>query len=140
MSEDSEIVLRFLAAGYRDGARGEEGMYDCWGLVRQARTDLYGLPLLPEFAGELRFDPQEFTRRYQEQARKMRETAPKPGAIAAVMRGRLCVHVALITHDVTRASNDLYALEINPDICARWIHINEFERAHYGKLVKYYAD
>lgn len=135
-----ELMMKYLSAEYKDGARGENGKYDCWGLVRIARHEIYGMELLPSRCGELRLKPKEFTRHFQEQAKLMRMVDAKPAAIAAVLSGRLCTHVALVTHDITRSGKGLHVLEINPDIAARWIPISEFERYYYGREIIYYAD
>lgn len=135
------MILRYLVAQYKDGARGEDWKFDCWGLVRHARRALYGGPLLPEYAGELRFNPSEFTKRYREQARKMvRLDTPRKGSIAAVVKGIICVHVGLVTHDITGTSDQLFVLDINPKVGAAWRPLKDFERDHYGKRVLYYDD
>lgn len=96
-------------AVYVDGGRGPVE-YDCWGLVREARAKHMGLSELPVY-GELRNDsPRLFTRAYRREARKLRECQAEHGAIAAVMIGEVCVHVAV----VIELAGELWILEINP--------------------------
>lgn len=134
-----ERIIGYLHCDYKDGARGPKE-FDCWGLVRDARTKLYKREMLPEFAGELRFNPAEFTRNYREQAKNMVECTAKAGAIAAILKRGICVHVALITHDIGGNTDKLYALEINPEIGARYISLRSFERAYSMRTIKYYDD
>lgn len=97
-------------AVYVDGGRGPIE-YDCWGLVREARAKHLGLSELPVY-GELRnTGPREFTKAYQREACKLRECPAEHGAIAAVMIGKICTHVAV----VIESAGDLWILEINPE-------------------------
>lgn len=135
-----KLLLDYLCSEYEDGARGERGRFDCWGLVRDARHRIYGLELLPERAGQLRFNPREFTNQYEQQRSMMKEIEAAPAAIAAVMRGVICVHVALVVHDITRQGLGLHVLEINPEIGARYIPIAEFLSYYKTYEIKYYGD
>lgn len=140
----SEIhaITRFLFARYRDGARGEGGEYDCWGMTREARSVLYGRPMLPSFGGEYRRDAAGFTGHYEAQARHMQEiNTPQAGCIAAVLRGRLCLHVALVVHDIGRTGMGLHVLEINPEVGARIVPLSRFASEHkHPRIIKYYDD
>ena len=40
------MIEKFMRAPYREGARGPIA-FDCWGLCRVIRHDLFGLPWLP---------------------------------------------------------------------------------------------
>lgn len=96
-------------AEYVDGGRGPVE-YDCWGLVREVRSKHLGLSELPVY-GELRNDsPRLFTRAYRREACKLRECQAEHGAIAAVMIGEVCTHVAV----VLESASELWILEINP--------------------------
>ncbi|MCY1421578.1 hypothetical protein D9M71_372380 [compost metagenome] len=64
----------------------------------------------------------------------MEQCAPEVGAIAAVLHGALCVHVAVIIE----VDGRLNALEINPKTGARRLTIPEFEGAYLK--VCYYRD
>lgn len=71
-------------------------MIDCWGLTRLARHELYSKPLLPSFA-EARYSRKGSVQKaYQQQAEQMQRTERTDGAVIAVMRMGVCVHVALM--------------------------------------------
>lgn len=118
---------------YEDGARGPD-RFDCWGLVREVRYKHLGCRLLPSFGDVRNTMPREFTKAYELESATMRECRPEVGAIAAVFRGRICVHVAVIVE----IEGALAALEIRAKSGVRWCRIPEFERAN--PQVKYYAD
>ncbi|HAG18171.1 MAG TPA: hypothetical protein DCK80_03790 [Pseudomonas sp.] len=128
------MIEKYLNATYEDGARGP-ARYDCWGLVRAVRHELLGLPLLPSFGAVRNTMPAAFTRAYEQQAALMEECQPEPGAIAAVFRGRIVIHVAL----VIEIDGDLAVLEIRNDrTSARWLRIPDFE-SRYLRVI-YYRD
>ena len=128
----------YLLAEYRDGARGEceDGItyLDCWGLVREARHLHLGKRLLPSWANVRNTMPKLFTRAYQAEATSMDKCNPEPGAIAAVFRGSLMVHVGL----VLELDGRLCVLEINPKSGARIRTVKDFE-APYLRVI-YYRD
>lgn len=112
-------------AVYADGGRGPTE-YDCWGLVREARDKHLGLSQLPMY-GQLRnTDPRSFTRAYRTECAKLRECEPEHGAIAAVMIGKVCAHVALVL-DI---DGEMFILEINSQKSARKIRLNIWLRDH----------
>lgn len=88
---------RFLKSRYVAGGRGPEE-YDCWGLVRDARVELFGRPLLPLLSdarpGELR----SITRATDHVIglHGFVQCSPRPGAIATAWQASLCVHVGLV--------------------------------------------
>lgn len=128
------MLSKYLSATYEDGARGPD-RYDCWGLVRAVRHELLGLPLLPSFGAVRNTMPAAFTRAYEEQAALMEECQPEPGAIAAVFRGRIVIHVAV----VIEIDGALAVLEIRNDrTSARWLRITDFE-SRYMRVI-YYRD
>ena len=128
------MIEKYLNATYEDGARGPD-RYDCWGLVRAVRHELLGLPLLPSFGAVRNTMPAAFTRAYEEQAALMEECQPEPGAIAAVFRGRIVIHVAV----VIEVDGGLAVLEIRNDrTSARWLRIPDFE-SRYLRVI-YYRD
>lgn len=126
-------INKYLSATYEDGARGPD-KYDCWGLCREVRHEQCGKRLLPSFGSVRNTQPKEFTLAYQAEARSMQECEPENGAIAAVFRGALCIHVAVIIE----AGNELHALEINPKKGARLMRIPDFESQYLR--VAYYRD
>ncbi|HAR44681.1 MAG TPA: hypothetical protein DCS05_00505 [Nitrospiraceae bacterium] len=118
---------------YEDGARGP-AKYDCWGLARTIRHEVYGLPLLPSHGHVRHTMLREFNRCYQVTADTMQECAPEVGAVAAVFRGPICVHVAV----VVEIDGALAVMEINPTTNCRWLRVPDFERRYLK--VKYYRD
>lgn len=121
-----EWVNRYLKARYIDGARGPKA-YDCWGLVREARHRYCGMRLLPEFGSLRNTEPRAFTKAYNDESNGMQTCDPEHGAIAAVMHGKVCVHVALV---VRWGSGQLWILEINPVRGPRFIPLNKWQRDH----------
>lgn len=126
-------VNKYLMGQYEDGARGPV-RYDCWGLVREARHLHCGKRLLPSWGDIRNTQPKEFTRAYRSESATMEECPPEHGAIAAVFRGPVCTHVAL----VVSLDDRLYALDINPSKGARFQPVPDFE-SQYLKVV-YYRD
>lgn len=111
---------------YKDGGRGPVE-YDCWGLVREARHKHMGLAELPVY-GQLRNDnPRSFTRAYRNEAAKLDECDPSHGAIAAVMIGEVCTHVAVVLDE---GYDGLWILEINPEKGARRMRLNTWRQDH----------
>ena len=126
-------INHYLAAEYEDGARGPR-KYDCFGVVREVRHLHCGKRLLPSFGAIRNTQPKEFTRAYQQESASMQECKPEHGAIAAVFRGPLCIHVAVIIE----LENGLHALEINPKKGARLMRVSDFE-SQYLRVI-YYRD
>lgn len=120
-------VNKYLSCQYKDGARGPI-FFDCWGLVRLVRHVELGLRLLPEYGALRNTDPREFTRAYEEESSIMEQCAPESGAIAAVMVGRICVHVALVID----SPDGLRILEINPSRGPRCLPLHRWLRDHSG--------
>lgn len=90
--------------------------------------------LLPSWGHVRNTEPKEFTRAYRSEAQFMEVCRPEPGAIAAVMRGAICVHVALVVESGGR----LKVLEINPTRGARCLPLLQWERDH--NTIIYYRD
>lgn len=128
-----EWVTQYLHAKYEDGARGPD-RWDCWGLVREARATHCGMRLLPEFGSLRNTDPRAFTRAYEAEAELMEQCEPEHGAIAAVLHGKICVHVALVVN----ADSELWVLEINPKRGPRFLRLNTWARDHL--TVTYHRD
>ncbi|MCY1445488.1 hypothetical protein D9M71_620040 [compost metagenome] len=78
--------------------------------------------------------PRLFTRAYKAEAASMDECKPESGAIAAVFRGSLMVHVGV----VLELDGRLCVLEINPKSGARIRSVKDFE-APYLRVI-YYRD
>jgi hypothetical protein len=124
---------QYLLAEYEDGARGPH-KFDCWGLVREVRHVHCGKRLLPSWGHLRNTQPKEFTQAYREESGRMDECLPEPGAVAAVFRGLICIHVAVVVD----LGEGLRVLEINPKRGARLMRVSDFE-AQYLK-VRYYRD
>lgn len=84
----------YIFAPYEDGGRGPA--YDCWGLVRAVRHELYGCQLLPSFGHITRRDSTEFHKAHRDVARGMRRCDPETGAIAVVYTFGICRHVGVV--------------------------------------------
>ena len=120
-----DFVNKYLGCSYEDGARGPD-KHDCWSLVRTVRHFELGLRLLPEYGSLRNTDPREFTRAYEEESSCMERCEPEHGAIAAVMIGRICTHVALVID----SPDGLRILEINPARGPRCMPLHKWLRDH----------
>jgi len=130
----SNWVDQYLACQYEDGGR-EPPRIDCYGLVRHARHHHLGFALLPSWGAIRNTQPREFTEAYRDTANESMETcAAEHGAVAAVFRGPICIHVGL----VLKRSGCLYTLDINPKRGARLQRLADFE-GQYLKVL-YYRD
>lgn len=118
-------VNKYLSCTYEDGARGPE-RFDCWGLVREVRSIKQGKRLLAAYGSLRNTDLREFTRAYEEESAVMELCEPEPGAIAAVLIGRICVHVALVVD----SPDGLRILEINPVRGPRFLPLHRWLRDH----------
>lgn len=121
-----------MRAPYREGARGPIA-FDCWGLCIAVRHQVFGLPLLPSLGSVGKDRVRENTHAYHDLRQGMEPCAPEPGAIAAVFRGELCLHVGV----VVQVEGRLKVLDTNPG-GARIQSTGEFEAA-YPRVV-YYRD
>lgn len=126
-------INRYMMARYKEGGRGP-WEWDCWGLVRHIRHEHFGLRLLASFGDIRKTDARKCTRAYESEISIMEECSPEPGAIAGVLHGALCTHVAVVVEVDGRMS----ALEINHKTGVRRLSIPEFERVYLK--VKYYRD
>ena len=119
-------INRYLrSCRYEDGARGPV-FFDCWGLVRHVLHFELGGSLLPSF-GDLRNDnPRGFTKAYIKQSRLMEKCEAEHGAIASVVIGKICDHVAIVIEEDGR----LMILEINPGKHARFLPLQDWLKFH----------
>lgn len=125
-----------MRSRYVEGGRGPEE-FDCWGLTRTGRTELFGLPLLPMCADAVPGNIPAITRSVHAVASKHGmhpDVDPAPGMIATGWHGRLCVHVGL----VVRLDGLLYILETDKSTGPTCTRMRAFE-GRYSKVV-YYAD
>ena len=115
------MLKHYLSAPYRDGGRGPIA-FDCWGLCIAVRHQLLGLPLLPSLGAVGKDRLRENTHAYHDLKQGMETCPPEVGAIAAVFRGALCLHVGV----VVEADGRLKVLDTNPG-GARLRTVREFE-------------
>lgn len=90
-------MMRFLRTRYVRGGRGPDE-YDCWGLVRDARVELFGRVPLPMLVDAQPGDLRSITRAHHDVTalHGFRECRPRLGAIAEGWMASLCVHVGLV--------------------------------------------
>ncbi|SAI62873.1 Uncharacterised protein [Bordetella trematum] len=124
---------RYLQTHYVKGGRGPLEL-DCYGLVRLARTELYGKPLLPLCAEARPGDLRAITRAVKNVAvlEGMHPAAPAPGAIATAWRASLCVHVGIVVD----ADGRLWVLETDEPTGPCLTRMADFER-RYTKVMFY---
>lgn len=126
------MIENYMRAPYREGARGPFA-FDCWGLCIAVRHQMFGFPLLPSLGSVGKGRIRENTHAYHDLKLGMEPCDPEPGAIAAVFRGELCLHVGVVVETDGR----LKVLDTNPGgVCLRTT--GEFEAAH--PKVVYYRD
>lgn len=118
-------INKYLRCRYVDGGRTETEM-DCWQMVRLVRHVELGKRLLAEYGSLRNTDPREFTKAYEAESSVMELCEPEPGAIASVLIGRICVHVALVID----SAEGLRILEINPTRGPRCMSLHKWLRDH----------
>lgn len=129
------MINKYLFTRYKKYGRGPDE-FDCWGIVRTARAELFGKDLLPSYA---EIDPQDKRALTQacEQVRVdhvFNESVAVAGAIATAWRARVCVHVGL----VVEADGRLWVLETDVETGPCLTRIDQFEQ-RYTKVI-YYDD
>ena len=119
------MINQYLECTYLDGGRGPQ-QFDCWGLVRSVRHEMLGLPLLPLYGALRNTDPRSFTKAYRTESHLLQECEAEHGAIAAVLIGEVCVHVAVVLEH----RGQLRVLEINPTRGARFLPLTDWVKDH----------
>ncbi|MGH8010288.1 MAG: hypothetical protein ACREQ3_25110 [Candidatus Binatia bacterium] len=101
-------MIKFLNTRYVEGGRGPHE-YDCWGLVRAVRHEVFHFPLLPSHSEVAPTDKDAMTAVCQEiiDCAGLKECTAQEGAIAAAWAARLCMHVGI----VVQADGRLWVLE-----------------------------
>lgn len=122
----------FLSVPYVDGGRTLDGL-DCWGLALQVRREL-GLPELPDDPAAIRGNGSAVSAQFRGIAGQLAIGQPCPGALAAVFKGPLFVHVGV----VVQADGRLWVIETNPGVGAHLRKVADFNAAYYK--VVYYCD
>lgn len=123
-------VEKYLNVPYVDGGRCMHGG-DCWYFVCAVREDL-GLPSLPSLGGTTRHTPLAMAHEYERVSSGLEVCEPCEGAIAAVFRGKLMVHVGI----VVMIDGRLAVLETNPASGPRWMWTHYFVQ-RYFKVIFY---
>lgn len=118
------MIDDWLKIPYKPYARGFDAS-DCWGLVCIVRKELRGddLPLFVEIQ-----DKRTLTHAAHDMMAQgfCQVDSPKPGALVAVWRGRLCLHVGI----VITIENRLAIIDSNEKHGVRWQWLPDFERQH----------
>jgi hypothetical protein len=125
-------LAKYMRAPYVDGARGPLA-FDCWGLCRAIRDEVFGLGLMPSLGAVGRNKLRSNTTAYRDLKQGMEECHPEPGAIAAVFRGDHLAHVGT----VAEVEGQLKIIDTNPG-GVRVRTIRDFESV-YPRVV-YYRD
>ena len=91
------ILADLLKTKYAHQAQSE-GEYNCWGLVRLARKELFNRPDLPSHSDINATDKRRLSTAAAEviDGYLIEIDEPREGAIVAAYQGRLCVHVGII--------------------------------------------
>lgn len=130
------MLDKYLSVKYAHNGNGEDGVHNCWSLVRLARSELFGLPMLPDFSSISATDKKALTESMiaVRDENGFKEVSAKAGAIATAFRGSLCVHLGL----VVEADGRLWILEIDEPTGACLTPTGKFE-SRYAKVI-YYAN
>lgn len=91
------MIEKYLKTTYKRGGRGPQE-YDCWGLVREVRHEVFGRDLLPELTDATPGNPRAITKGRNEVhcTAAVVEVPMRPGAVAEAWCGSLCVHVGVV--------------------------------------------
>ncbi len=127
------MIDKYLATDYvKHGRHYPE--YDCYGIVRDARAEMFGRSVLPSYqeidpADKGRLTAAAFDIR---ERHEFAEVRARPGAIATAWRAKLCVHVGL----VVEADARLWILETDEGIGPSLTRLSTFE-SRYTRVVYY---
>lgn len=129
------MINRFLVSKYVAGGRDFPNL-DCYGLVRLARHELFGKPMLPSCPAAEPGALRAITSACEDVSIEcgMSPSACTPGAIATAWRGKLCVHVGL----VIEADGRQWILETDIGTGPCLTRPGKFEE-RYTRVI-YYAD
>lgn len=126
------MIERYLMTPYADGGRGPDS-FDCYGLVRMARTEMFGLPLLPSYGAVSVSDKRCMTRIASAESASLSRRPPEPGAIAVCWQRGLCLHVGI----AVELDGRLGVLEAHHTRGIGWRSIRSFEREY--QRVEYFT-
>lgn len=119
------MIERYLETRYKDGGRGPDE-YDCHGLVRAVRHELFGKPLLPSYGAISPQDKRSMTRIAAAEAAALAPCGPQPGAVAICFQRQLCLHVGI----VVELDGRIGVLEAHHTRGVGWRPIRSFEREY----------
>jgi cell wall-associated NlpC family hydrolase len=125
-------LSKYRLAQYKDGGR-ENGVYDCWGLVREVAHEVYGMPLFNSYGDIAAENKRLMTRAAVEVARNLTECKRREGTLAAAYTNGLIIHVGI----VVRIDGLIKILHATSKHGIVFASISQFERIA-GKEIKYY--
>lgn len=128
-----EWINTYLRTTYEDGARGPD-KHDCWSLVRTVRHAELGLRLMPSYGSLRPKRPREALQVYEAETHHLEQCEPEHGAIACVMVGRICSHVAV----VLESPDGLRILETNAKRGPQYVSLRRWLK-DYPNVI-YYRD
>lgn len=126
-------MIRFLNTRYVEGGRGPDE-FDCYGLVRAVRHEVFHFPLLPSHSEVVPSDKDAMTAVCQQiiDCTDLQECTVQEAAIASAWAGRRCVHVGI----VVQADGRLWILETDEPTGPCLTPVRVFENRY--TRVKYY--
>lgn len=126
-------MIRFLNTRYVEGGRGPHD-FDCYGLVRAVRNEIFHFPLLPSHSEVSPADKEAMTAVCQDilDCTGLKESPIAEAAIATAWAGRRCVHVGI----VVQADGRLWVLETDESTGPCLTPVRVFENRY--TRVKYY--
>lgn len=126
------MLNKYLRMFYKEGARGENNLIDCWGLVRLVRHEVFKKPLLNEYKDVSKDKIKLIQKAYEEQKEILKEIKDyKNSSIVCLFFKGLCIHVGIIYND--------FVLDINTNEYAKLTRIQDFLNKYSRPWeIKYY--
>jgi cell wall-associated NlpC family hydrolase len=128
-----EWINKYLSCLYEDGARGPD-KFDCWGLVRHVLHFELGRRLLPSYGSLRPKMPRGASQAYEAEVPLLEPCDAEHGAIACVLTGRICSHVAIVLDSPT----GLRILETSAKRGPQFVALRRWLRDYHN--VVYYRD
>lgn len=125
------MIEKYLKTRYKRGGRGPVD-FDCWGMTRAARTEVFSRLLLPVLEGAAPGNLRAITKAHDQVClmHGFHEVPARAGAIAEGWIASLCVHVGL----VVEVDGRLMILETNEPNGPCITQINRFQ-AKYTRVL-----
>ena len=129
------MIDKYLKTTYQRRGRGPDE-YDCWGLTRTVRHEVFGKSLLPSFGSICPADKLKLTDACIETRKTggFKPVTASPGAIATAWRASVCVHVGICV----LVDGRMWVLETDEPAGPALISVPRFE-SRYTKVI-YYDD